>query len=225
MREADKDRFLATLFAPAKYRRALFALYAFNVEIARVRELAREPMPGEIRLQWWRDVFAGAGPRRRAGQSGRGRAARHRRALSPAAAEAHRPDRGARVRSLRRPDGVIVRARGLCGEDVVRAHGTRVDDTQRGSRRRRRGACRPAGPCRHPARRLCGACRAPLYVPSRLLDPPPPAAAPPAIQRSRSASARGQSARFLASALSGPRSRLPSVAFGASVRSAGTGRN
>jgi phytoene synthase len=61
VREADKDRFLATLFAPAKYRRSLFALYAFNVEIARVREQAREPMPGEIRLQWWRDVFSGTG--------------------------------------------------------------------------------------------------------------------------------------------------------------------
>jgi phytoene synthase len=60
VREADKDRFLATLFAPAKPRRALHALYAFNIEISRVREAAREPLPGEIRLQWWRDVFAGA---------------------------------------------------------------------------------------------------------------------------------------------------------------------
>ncbi|MGH6770746.1 MAG: phytoene/squalene synthase family protein [Xanthobacteraceae bacterium] len=60
VRGADKDRFLATLFAPARYRRALFALYAFNAEIAQVRELAREPMPGELRLQWWRDVFGGA---------------------------------------------------------------------------------------------------------------------------------------------------------------------
>jgi phytoene synthase len=61
VREADKDRFLATLFAPAKYRRPLFALYAFNVEIARIREQARQPMPGEIRLQWWRDIFGRAG--------------------------------------------------------------------------------------------------------------------------------------------------------------------
>lgn len=59
VREADKDRFVATLFAPAPRRRALHALYAFNIELARVRELAREPMPGEIRLQWWRDVLAG----------------------------------------------------------------------------------------------------------------------------------------------------------------------
>ena len=59
VREADRDRFLATLFAPADRRDALFALYAFNAEIARVREVAREPLPGEIRLQWWRDVLNG----------------------------------------------------------------------------------------------------------------------------------------------------------------------
>jgi 15-cis-phytoene synthase len=59
VREADKDRFLATLFAAAAQRPALFALYAFNVEIARVRDVAREPMPGEIRLQWWREVVEG----------------------------------------------------------------------------------------------------------------------------------------------------------------------
>ena len=66
VREADKDRFVATLFAPAPRRRALHALYAFNVELARVRELAREAMPGEIRLQWWRDILGGA----RTGEAG-----------------------------------------------------------------------------------------------------------------------------------------------------------
>ena len=59
VRSADKDRFLATLFAPADKRGPLFGLYAFNVEIASVRQRAREPMPGEIRLQWWRDVING----------------------------------------------------------------------------------------------------------------------------------------------------------------------
>jgi 15-cis-phytoene synthase len=59
VRAADKDRFLAALFAPADRRRHLFALYAFNGELARVRELAREALPGEIRLQWWRDVLDG----------------------------------------------------------------------------------------------------------------------------------------------------------------------
>jgi phytoene synthase len=59
VREADKDRFLATLFAPAERRDALYALYAFNVEIARVSETVHEPLAGEIRLQWWRDVVGG----------------------------------------------------------------------------------------------------------------------------------------------------------------------
>ncbi len=59
VREADRDRYLSILFAPAEHRDALLALYAFNVEIARVRDLAREPMPGEIRLQWWREALEG----------------------------------------------------------------------------------------------------------------------------------------------------------------------
>jgi 15-cis-phytoene synthase len=60
VRAADKDRFLAALFAPAAQRRHLHALYAFNSEIARVRDAAREVLPGEIRLQWWRDALGQA---------------------------------------------------------------------------------------------------------------------------------------------------------------------
>jgi phytoene synthase len=59
VREADRDRFLASLFAPAARRGALHALYAFNVEVTRVRAAAREPLAGEIRLQWWTDVLNG----------------------------------------------------------------------------------------------------------------------------------------------------------------------
>ena len=36
----------------------MFALYAFNAEIASIRDRIREPLPGEIRLQWWRDAIA-----------------------------------------------------------------------------------------------------------------------------------------------------------------------
>lgn len=61
VRAADRDRYLAGLFAPAAARRYLHALYAFASEVARVREAAREPLPGEIRLQWWRDVLEGKG--------------------------------------------------------------------------------------------------------------------------------------------------------------------
>src|SRR3954462_285606 len=59
VRAADRDRFLATLFAPRERRAALFALYAFNIEIARVREVVRDPLAGEIRLQWWSDALGG----------------------------------------------------------------------------------------------------------------------------------------------------------------------
>jgi 15-cis-phytoene synthase len=58
-RAADKNRYLATLFAPADRRPHLFALIAFNLEIARVRDLVSQPLPGEVRLQWWRDAIEG----------------------------------------------------------------------------------------------------------------------------------------------------------------------
>src|SRR5215216_1788698 len=57
VRHTDKDRFLATLFAPANRRGTLFALYGFNGEVARVRDAIHDPMAGEIRLQWWRDAL------------------------------------------------------------------------------------------------------------------------------------------------------------------------
>jgi NADH dehydrogenase [ubiquinone] 1 alpha subcomplex assembly factor 6 len=56
----DRDRFQTVLFAPAARREALFALYAFNYEIARVRESITQPMLGQIRLQWWRENIAAA---------------------------------------------------------------------------------------------------------------------------------------------------------------------
>jgi NADH dehydrogenase [ubiquinone] 1 alpha subcomplex assembly factor 6 len=59
VREHDPDRYLATLFAPAEAREALFALYAFDHEIARVRHVVREPMAALVRFQWWRDALEG----------------------------------------------------------------------------------------------------------------------------------------------------------------------
>jgi 15-cis-phytoene synthase len=59
VRTADRDRYLASLFAPVERRGGLHALYAFNTEIARVRDAARQPLAGEIRLQWWSEVLRG----------------------------------------------------------------------------------------------------------------------------------------------------------------------
>ncbi len=60
MREEDRDRFLATLFAPAHLRASLFSIYAFDLEIAHVSGRVSEPLAGEVRLQWWRDVITSA---------------------------------------------------------------------------------------------------------------------------------------------------------------------
>ena len=59
VRTDDFARYASALFVPAPERRALLALYAFNVEICRVHALVSQPLPGEIRLQWWRDMLAG----------------------------------------------------------------------------------------------------------------------------------------------------------------------
>lgn len=56
-RDGDPDRSLAALFAPRCARDDLFALIAFNVELARVAEQVSEPDLGAIRLQWWREAI------------------------------------------------------------------------------------------------------------------------------------------------------------------------
>jgi phytoene synthase len=59
VREHDFGRYAATLFVGPEMRRALLSLYAFNVEIIRVRDQVTQPLPGEVRLQWWRDMLTG----------------------------------------------------------------------------------------------------------------------------------------------------------------------
>jgi 15-cis-phytoene synthase len=58
-RAGEPDRYLAALLAPPAEREALLALAAFAAELARIPWLAvREPLMGQIRLQWWRDALA-----------------------------------------------------------------------------------------------------------------------------------------------------------------------
>jgi phytoene synthase len=59
LREGDRDRYLCALLTPDIHRGPIAALYAFNMEIARVRDVASEPMMGEVRLQWWKDLIGG----------------------------------------------------------------------------------------------------------------------------------------------------------------------
>ena len=59
VRTHDFPRYASTLFLPGVHRRPMLAIYAFNVEIMRVREQVSQPLPGEMRLQWWTDLLAG----------------------------------------------------------------------------------------------------------------------------------------------------------------------
>jgi phytoene synthase len=59
VRSHDFASYASALFVPAPERRALLALYAFNVEVSRVHAQVSQPLPGEIRLQWWTDMLAG----------------------------------------------------------------------------------------------------------------------------------------------------------------------
>lgn len=59
VRAHDFNRYASTLFVAPQLRRPLLSLYAFNVEITRVRDLVSQPLPGEIRMQWWTDMLAG----------------------------------------------------------------------------------------------------------------------------------------------------------------------
>lgn len=57
----DHDRYLTTLFVDTDQRRALNALYAFNIEISKVLESSSEVLVGEIKLQWWCDALKDMG--------------------------------------------------------------------------------------------------------------------------------------------------------------------
>ena len=59
VRRHDRDRYLTALFAPAALREDLFALYAFNLEVAKTAEVVSEPLLGQIRLQWWQESLEG----------------------------------------------------------------------------------------------------------------------------------------------------------------------
>ena len=59
-RATEPDRYVAALLGPAAIRDDLVALAAFAGEIARIPAQVREPMMGEIRLQWWHDAIDAA---------------------------------------------------------------------------------------------------------------------------------------------------------------------
>lgn len=61
LREADRDRYFATLLLAPDHREAVQALYAYSADVASIRDRAREAAAGEIRVQWWVDAIKGEG--------------------------------------------------------------------------------------------------------------------------------------------------------------------
>lgn len=60
VQKGDPDRFLAAMSVKPDQRAPLFVLYAFNLEVARAAWASQEPMVGQMRLQFWRDIVAQA---------------------------------------------------------------------------------------------------------------------------------------------------------------------
>ncbi|MEO0543961.1 MAG: phytoene/squalene synthase family protein [Pseudomonadota bacterium] len=59
LKATDPVRYAAVLYMPEEKRLAVASLWLFQTQIERIRDLVSEPLPGEIRLQWWRDVLDG----------------------------------------------------------------------------------------------------------------------------------------------------------------------
>lgn len=57
VKKYDYYRYLCCLLAPEEQRDKLFTIYAFNNEIAKIKDMVTEPMAGHIRLQWWREAI------------------------------------------------------------------------------------------------------------------------------------------------------------------------
>jgi len=67
LRDLDPERYLSCLYLPKAIRADVASIWAFNAEVSRIPDLVSEPMPGEIRIQWWRDLIksgdnVGSGP-------------------------------------------------------------------------------------------------------------------------------------------------------------------
>ncbi|WP_244464376.1 squalene/phytoene synthase family protein [Candidatus Liberibacter africanus] len=53
----DYNHYLACLLSPSTFRISIAFLYHFNADLMRIRDVARNPIMGDIRLQWWKDIF------------------------------------------------------------------------------------------------------------------------------------------------------------------------
>jgi len=59
LRQHDADRYLVTTLLPPPTRRIALALFALDLELARIPDAVSERALGEMRLQFWRDTLTG----------------------------------------------------------------------------------------------------------------------------------------------------------------------
>lgn len=60
VRRLDGDRFACAMLAEKAERERLMLILAFNAEISRIFTQVHEPIMGQMRLQWWREVVEAA---------------------------------------------------------------------------------------------------------------------------------------------------------------------
>lgn len=58
VKKHDFENYLGNLLVPKQYQSAFFAIRAFNIEIATIKDSTHSnPHSGRIRFQWWRDII------------------------------------------------------------------------------------------------------------------------------------------------------------------------
>lgn len=67
LKKSDYYRYICCLFTPHKFRDRLYALYAFNFEVSKIKDITTEHMTGLIRLTWWieaiNEIYSGQATR------------------------------------------------------------------------------------------------------------------------------------------------------------------
>lgn len=56
-RARDYEGYLSVPFFPAELRNSQYAVRAFNVELASIRESVSKPEIGKMRMQFWKDTI------------------------------------------------------------------------------------------------------------------------------------------------------------------------
>ena len=57
VKKHDYDRYLSSLFIPSNHRDHVWALGAFNIELAMIKDIVSDINIGKMRFAWWRETI------------------------------------------------------------------------------------------------------------------------------------------------------------------------